>query len=300
MAAEVHTYAQGCEVCQRNSGSQSQKCGKLVPLPIPGDEWDFVTADRITHLPETDKGHTAILVVMDKLTKMVHFAPCRDDDNAERMAELFVENVYKLHGSPLEVLTDRGTEFCNKFADAVLKIVGTLHHKTTAYHPQSNGQTERMNRVLEDMLRHYVNPRQTNWDTLLPVLEFAVNNTWQESIGNTPFFLNYGRHPRTPAALVLPSENPAAEQFVTSRQEALDKAKSSLEAAQQRYKAYADGHLRDVQFAVGDKVLLSTQNIPLKGIGTKELTAKFIGPFDILQRVGLLVSCCAVLCCAVL
>ena len=173
---------------------------------------------------------------MDKLTKMVHFAACKDDDNAERIAELFVENVYKLHGSPLEVLTDRGTEFCNKFGDAVLKIVGIVHHRTTAYHPQSNGQTERMNRVLEDMLRHYVNPRQSNWDTMLPVLEFAVNNSWQESIENTPFFLNYGRHPRSPAALVLPTGNPAADQFVSSRKEALLRAKTCLQAAQQRYK----------------------------------------------------------------
>ena len=178
-------------------------------MPIPGDEWDFVTVDRITHLPETDKGHTGISLAMDKLTNMVHFAPCRDDDNAEHIAELFAENVYKLHGSPFEVLTDRGTEFCNKFADGVLKVVGTLHHRTTAYHHQSNGRTERMNRVLKDMLRQYVNSRQTKRDTTLPVLEFAVNNTWQESTGNTPFLLNYGRHLRTPAVLVLSSENPA-------------------------------------------------------------------------------------------
>ncbi len=91
-----------------------------------------------------------------------------------------------------------------------MKSVGTEHCKSTSYHPQSNGQIERMNRVLEDMLRHFVNPRQDNWDTLLPVLEFAINNSFQESIQDTPFFLNYGRHPRVPSDIRLPEENPTA------------------------------------------------------------------------------------------
>ena len=116
---------------------------------------------------------------------MAHFAACRDDSDATEIADLFVEHVFCRHGMPKVVVTDRGTEFCNKFSDAVVKAVGTYHSKSTSYHPQTNGQSERMNRVLEDMLRHYVNPRQDDWDTLLPILEFAVNNSWNESVQNS-------------------------------------------------------------------------------------------------------------------
>ena len=126
---------------------------------------------------------------------MAHFAPCHDDSTAEDIVQLFVERVFNPHGMPLQFVTDRGTEYCNKFADAVCKAVGTYHSKLTAYHPQTNGQSERMNRVLEDMLRHYVNPRQDDWDKLLPILEFAVNNSWNESIQNTPFYCNLASTP---------------------------------------------------------------------------------------------------------
>ena len=104
------------------------------------------------------------------------------------------------------------------------RAVGVIHAKSTAYHPATNGQSERMNRVLEDMLRHYANHRQDDWDTLLPIFEFAVNNSWQESVQNTPFYLNYGRHPETPHNLKLPIENPAANDYVQNIAEALQKA----------------------------------------------------------------------------
>ena len=142
-------------------------------------------SNRITHLLKAKSGYAAIWVVIDKLTKMVHFEPCHDDSDAEAIVDLFVKRVFNPHGMPLQFVTDRGTEYCNNFFDAVCKAVGTVYSKSTAYHPATNGQSERMNRVLEDMLRHYVNPRQDDWDTLLPVLKFAVSNTWQESIQNT-------------------------------------------------------------------------------------------------------------------
>ena len=144
--------------------------------------WDHVTMYRILSLPKTKKGHTAILVVVDKLTKMAHFAPCKNECTARELASEYYRSVWKLHGVPLRMTTDRGSEFVNKFSAALCELVGTVHSRSTAYHPQSDGQTERMNRVLKDMLRHYVNPKQDNWDDLLPAAEFAVNNAFQESI----------------------------------------------------------------------------------------------------------------------
>ncbi len=214
MARHIREYVQGCDVCQRNKNLQRQPAGKLMPLPIPTEAWEVVCMDRITHLPKTEKGHTAIFVVVDKFTKMCHLAPCRDTDDAEATAALFRDNCFRFHGWLSKVISDRGPEFTNKFTAALMKSVGTAHCKSTSYHPQSNGQTERIDPVLEDMLRHFVNPRQDNWDTLLPVLEFAINNSFQESIQDTPFFLNYGRHPRVPSDIRLPEENPTAHRYL--------------------------------------------------------------------------------------
>ena len=284
MAAEISDYVKGCEVCQRNKRSQRQPAGKLVSLPVPEGAWDSITADRITHLPKTKSGHTAIWVVVDRLTKMAHFAACRDDSNATEIADLSAEHVFCRHGMAKVVVTDRGTEFCNKFSDAVVKAVGTYHNKSTAYHPYRNGQSERMNRVLEVMLRHFVNPRQDDWDTRLPILEFALNNSWHESVQNTAFYLNHGRHPRTPADLNLPTANPAANDYVTFIADGLRKAKTCLQAAQQRQKAYADQNRSILEFNVGDKVLLSTEHIPLKKVGTKKLLMKWMGPFKVTEK----------------
>ncbi len=161
---------------------------------------------------------------------------------------------------------------------------------STAFHPQTDGQTERTNRILEDMLRHYVNPAQDDWDKHLATAQFAYNNAWQESINETPFFLNYGCHPRTPMSHGLPSPAqarvPAAYNFVKQMHASIEDAKRSLRAAQDRQKRYADEHRRDVEFTVGDKVLLSTRNIKLKAVGANKLMPKFIGPFAITDRIN--------------
>lgn len=136
------------------------------------------------------------------------------------------------------------------------------------------------------MLRHYVNPRQDDWDTLLPLLEFAVNNSWQESIQNTPFYLTYGRHPRTPSSLNLPTDNPAADNHVQNIADAVKRAKVWLEAARQRQKVYAEQKRSFVEFEVGDEVLLSTEIIPLKNVGTRKLLMKWMGAFKVMQKIG--------------
>ena len=152
MRADIAKYVKGCQDCQRNTDLQRQPAGKLVPLPLPKGAWDVVTSDRITHLPETKSGYTAIWVAVDKLTQTAHFAPYRDDDDAEAIVDLFVKHVYRPHGRPLQFVTDRGREYCNKFAAAVCKAVGTVHSKSTAYHPPTNGQSERLNRVWKTCL----------------------------------------------------------------------------------------------------------------------------------------------------
>ena len=160
MVRHIRKYVQACDVCQHKKDLQRQLAGKLMPLPIPAEAWEVVSMDGGTHLPKTEKRHTAIFVVVDKFTKICQLAPCRDTDDAEATAVLFKDNCFRFHGWPSKAVSDRGPEFTNKFAVVLVKSLGTEHCKSTSYHPQSNGQTERMNRVLVDMLRHFVNPRQ--------------------------------------------------------------------------------------------------------------------------------------------
>jgi hypothetical protein len=285
---DVRKYVQCCHSCQANKGSNQKPGGLLQPLPIPDEPWESVSMDFIVQLPKTKQGHDAIYVVVDRLTKMVHLIPTYTSVKASEVADLFRNNVWKLHGDPKHFVTDRDSKFTSKFWQDLQRLLGISSHMSTAFHPQSDGQTERTNRILEDMLRHYVSPHQDNWDELLPCAEFAINNSYQESIKTTPFKLNTGREPRTKLSwsLKIPSKLPAVEEYISSMQNALAAAKSALHAAQQRQKSYADKKLRHVEFQPGEQVMLSTQNIRLKVPGTPKLMPKWLGPLTIIEKIN--------------
>ena len=235
-------------------------------------------------------------------------APTTTDVDALGFAKLFTREVLRHHGVPLSIVSDRDPRFTGKFWSAVCVMLGTQQNLSTAFHPQSDGQTERMNRVIEDMLRHYVSPTQTDWDDLLPLVEFAINSAWQQSVRQTPFVLNYGYQPRTPMSVAagtqpivrtdvlegsdaadlpvfLECKVPAAVKFTQEMRAALSAAKEALSRAQQRQKAYADRGRTDVLFAIGDDVLLSTKNIRF-AFGVKKLLPKWIGPFKVAKQVN--------------
>jgi len=204
------------------------------------------------------------------------------------VAQLFVQHVAKHHGLPESIVSDRDTKFTSKFWQAVMEIWGVKTNMTTAFHPEGNAQTERMNRVLEEYLRHFVAPKQDNWDELLPVAEFAVNDSYQESIGMSPFYMTYGYNPRSPTSVesAVSDQVPAAMEYVQNVQKAIKDAKMLLLKAQQRQKASADSTRRNIQFKGGQEVLLSTENIRLKTPGTQKLLPRYIGPFVVKSRKG--------------
>jgi hypothetical protein len=242
--------------------------------------------DLITGLPATEGGNDAIAVFVDKLTKMVRLVACQETDGAQEVANHFVDAVFRSHGVPKTLLTDRDPRFTSNLFREISKLLGVKQAMSTAFHPQTDGQTERVNRVVEEMLRHFVQPRLDDWDQHLAMVEFAINNAYQESTGNTPFFLNYGQHPLTPVSVKHDSAVPAAVQFTLGVRAALREARQLLVAAQDRQKALANEGRRDVVFAPDDMVWLNTKNLTLKHPGTRKLLPRYVGPFKIMQRIG--------------
>lgn len=286
MRKEIRFFVQTCDACQRNKADNQLPGGLLQPLEIPERKWAHVTMDAITQLPKTERGADAILVMVDKLTKMCHFAPTTSDFTAEMAAEIFVNHVIKAHGLPIKIITDRGQNFTGRFWQELCKLWVVEKATSTAFHPQTDGQTERANRTLEDMLRHYVCADHTDWDRHLAAAEFAVNNAWHETIQNTPFFLNYGQHPLTPVTMQTDDKVPAARATAQQLAQYIQKARKCLQAAQERQKAYADQSRRHVEYKVGQEVLVSSKNFTFKADGSRKFMPKYIGPFPIQKLVG--------------
>ncbi len=287
LTVDTSQFVSTCVTCQRNKARRHKPYGTLQPLPIPEKPWHTVTFDFIVKLPETARKNNSICVFVDKLTKMVHFVACREDLSAMEFAELYVDRVFCLHGLSREFITDRDVRFTSAFWKGVTELLGTRAVMSSAFHPQTDGQTERVNQTLETYLRHFVSSELNDWDTLLSRAEFAHNAAFHESIRQTPFFLNFGYQPRTPLGEVIERVNPASASFVERLQSALSFARKCLVAAQQRQKVFADQKRKEISFSVGDKVLLSTKYLNLKHSETnRKLLPKWIGPFEVVQVVG--------------
>ena len=186
---DVREYVRSCPDCQRNKPSNQRPAGLLQPIPPPTQRWQQVTMDLITHLPESAGAHDAIFVVVDRLSKFARFIPCSTTSSAADIANLFLQHVVSNHGMPTTIISDRDQRWAGFFWGALTKLLGTRLALSTAYHPQTDGQTERINRILEEMLRAYVNERQDDWDRFLPLMQFAYNDSESETTGSTPFFL---------------------------------------------------------------------------------------------------------------
>ena len=291
MDVEIQKYVTSCESCQKNKPSQQRKMGLLQPLPIPERPWQSVSVDLITQLPRSKNGYDCIVVFVDRLTKMVHYVPCQTNVSAPQLAVLFMREVCRLHGVPDSILSDRDPRFTAHFWRSLWEQLGTTLTMSTAYHPQTDGQTERANRTLEEMLRNYVNWRQTDWDIYLPTLEMACNNARQASTGFSPHYLNYGREMRLPLDGAIDDarrcRNPEAAERIQRLKEDIERAKENIRKAQQRQGYYADQHRRQVTFKVGDKVLLSTDHLKMVGNNrTPKFTERYIGPFGVKRVVG--------------
>ncbi len=291
MNEEIRKYVSSCEACQKNKAMSQAPMGLLQPLPIPEYPWHTVTMDLITALPRTKRGHDAIMVVVEKLSKWVIYAATTTDVTAPQLAEVFFDRVVRQRSLPRVIVSDRDPRFTSIFWRALWQQLGTNLHMSTAFHPETDGQTERQNRTLEETLRSYVNYKQDDWDAHLAAAELAHNCAVHASTGFSPFFLNHGHHPYLPLEAATQAENvsnnPTAADRIAGLHQAIERAKEALQKAQQRQKKYADQHRREVVLSIGDKVLLSTQNLSLKDKErSRKLQHKYIGPFTVKRVVS--------------
>jgi hypothetical protein len=173
MKQEIAKFVAECDVCRRVKAEHQRPAGTLQPLSIPEWKWDEIGMDFITGLPKTKNGRDAIWVVIDRLSKVAHFLPIREDIKASQLADLYISRIVTLHGVPKKIVSDRGSLFTSKFWSSFQQAMGTRLSFSTAYHPQTGGQTERVNQILENMLRACVISFSKDWEKCLPFVEFT-------------------------------------------------------------------------------------------------------------------------------
>src|SRR5688572_23840892 len=245
--------------------------------------------DFVTGLPRTQKGNDSIWVIIDHLTKVAHFVPVMTTFGGAALARIYLKEIVRLHGIPRKVVSDRGTQFTSKFWKGLQQAMGTKLDFSTAYHPRSDGQTERVNKVLEDLLRACVLAFDRDWESSLPYAEFSYNNSYQASIKMSPLEALYGQKCQTPLMWSNVGgkalEGPA---FVKEAEEKVALIHRRLLEAQSRQKSYADNRRRELRFEEGDFVYLKVS--PMRGVRRFQVKGKlaprFIGPCPIIGRVG--------------
>jgi len=290
LRSDVKEYVESCEICQKTKAKRHRPYGELQSLPQPDGPWQELTMDFITDLPPSKRRegvYDAILVVMDRYTKMAIYQPTTKTATAADLADLFVEAVVSRFGTPKGIVSDRGSLFTSNFWSEVCYYAKVQRRLSTAFHPQTDGQTERQNQTLEHYLRTFCDERQSNWAKLLPLAEFVYNNSDQASIRSSPFYVLYGYNPqiRYDTTDLQRAKVPVAKDRVLE----VTRARAALKthwkhAAEAQAKYYNKNHI-PIQFKTGSLVLLSTKNLRLD-VASKKLAPKFIGPFRVLEPVG--------------
>jgi hypothetical protein len=285
MTQYVKHYVSTCDTCHRKKHSTLKKRGPLSPIEPPEKPWDTVTNDFIIQLPKS-KGYDGIWVVADILTKEAHFVPIKSDIDTETTLDLYLNNVWKLHGLPRKMISDRGTQFTSKLMRGLFKRLGIEGAYSTAYHPQTDGQTERINQDVEQYLRIFCDYRQNDWAGLLPMAEFAYNNRNHSSTGYSPFYAARGYHPHTIITQIVNSHIPKADELADRIQSVHKDIQSAIKLAQERMKYYYDQHRTDSEpLEEGSKVWLDAKNITTTAPSVK-LADKKLGPFKIRKRLS--------------
>ncbi|GJV19199.1 putative reverse transcriptase domain-containing protein [Tanacetum coccineum] len=289
MKAEIATYVSKCLTCAKVKIEYQKPSGLLVQPEIPQWKWENITMDFVTKLPKTAAGQDTIWVIVDRLTKSAHFLPMREDDTLEKLTRQYLKEVVSRHGVPVSIISDRDGRFTSHFWKSLNKALGTRLDMSTAYHPETDGQSERTIQTLEDMLRACVLDFGKGWDRHLPLVEFSYNNSYHTSIKAAPFEALYGRKCRSPICWAKVGDSQlTGPEIIHETTEKIVQIKSRIQAARDHKKSYADIRRKPFKFQVGDKVMLKVS--PWKGVirfGKQgKLNPRYIRPFKIIAKVG--------------
>ena len=283
----IAKYVSSCPACQRAKARNTAKPGLLQPLPIPTGRWESVSVDFMTDLPMTQRGCDALMVVVDRLTKRAHFIPTKMSATAQDTARLFRREIFRLHGLPREIVSDRDPKFTATWWAELWKQLGTTLAMSTPAHPETDGQTERVNRIINEMMRTVL-ATQVDWQGALDIVEFAYNNAVSSATGKTPFEADIGLSPRIPANMAAPPGTPQWD-LLGDLDNIMQQVRDNLRAAQSRMQHYANQHREDIKYNVGDMVLVSRDRIAGTGIeqsAKAKWQPRFYGPYRVLSSHG--------------
>jgi len=281
MKQGIRKYCNECDICQRTKAPRHAKQGLLHSLELACKPWTHTSTDFITDLPESE-GATMILVVVDRFTKMAHFIPITKKDSPT-VARAYLENVWKYHGFSKDVVSNRDSPLTWGFFTDLYNYLGIKRSMSTAYHPQTDWQTERINQVIESYLRSYCNYKQNDWASMLTMAEYAYNNSKHSSTKISPFYADYGFNPRTNWLTEIQFRNPASELYGHYMTRIHQKLKDRLEESIKLMKKYYNKRRKIMEpLKKGELVMLNGQNIRAKH-RCKKLEDKMLRPFEVLS-----------------
>ena len=290
-ARDIKKYVDGCMKCQQYKDSNQKKLTDPMSLELPDRRWGSLATDFIVKLPKTKDGFDAITTWVDRLTRRVHFVKSKTTDTAVDTASSFFSNIFKLHGLPDNIVSDRDAKFTSAFWKELMKICGIQLKMSSSRHPQTDGASEIMNRMVENYLRCYCSHHQDNWDELLPAAEFAYNSAVSEDLGMSPFELDLGWNPKSPLDYISGTDVPvqSVHEFKELLKCSLDDAKYSYKVSKARQAAEASSLYQKPNYEIGSKLWLNKSlfnDAYSKSQESEKLSAKRFGPFKVVELIG--------------
>jgi hypothetical protein len=244
---DVAEYVALCDTCKRVKTKHQRPAGLLQLLQVREWKWEDIAMDFIVDLPRIQSGYDSIWVIVDRLTKVAYFIPVKTTYSGPQLAELYMLRIVCLHGVPKKIVSDRGIQFTSKFLERLHETLDTQLHFSFAYHPQTDGYTEWVNQILEDMLKACGLQYVRSWDNSMPYAEFSYNNSYQESLKMAPFEMLYGRRCRTPLFWNETREQKVfGPDILQKAEKQVRMVRGNLRVEQTRQKSYAD-HRRRVK-----------------------------------------------------